>query len=115
MLRSSPTRPTSVPSPRRERHAGRCSRGRPASAPIANATPVDVAVEHVDQPGVGAAQPDGLPQHRLEHRLELERRAPEHLEHLGRGRLALERLGEVALEPLDLLVRHTAGDFIEST
>ena len=64
---------------------------------------VDVAVEDVDQPGVGAAQPHGLLQHRLEHRVELERRAAEHLEHLVGGRLALERLREVALELRDAL------------
>ena len=77
--------------------------------------PVDVAVEHVDLAGVGAAQPDGLAQHRLEHRLELERRAPDDVQHLGRGRLALARLGERALELLDPLVGHIAGDFTEST
>ena len=77
--------------------------------------PVHVAVEQVDLPGVRAAQPDGLSQHRLEHRLELERRAPDDLQHLGRGRLALARLDERALQLLDPLVGHIAGDFTEST
>ena len=77
--------------------------------------PVHVAVEHEDLAGVGAAQPDGLAQHGLEHRLELERRAPDDVQHLGRGRLALARLGERALELLDPLVGHIAGDFTEST
>ena len=56
---------------------------------------VDVPVEDVDQPGVGAAEPHRLLEHGLEHRLELERRAPEHLEHAVGGGLALERLREV--------------------
>ena len=114
MLRSSPTRPTSVPSPRAIGVRGQMVAIRLRRADRER-EPVHVAVEHEDLAGVRAAQPDGLAQHRLEHRLELERRAPDDVQHLGRGRLALARLGERALELLDPLVGHIAGDFTEST
>ncbi len=63
--------------------------------------PVHVLVEHVDLAGVGVAEPDGLLQHGLEHRLELERGAPDELQHLVGRRLALARLGQRPLELLD--------------
>ena len=75
---------------------------------------VDVAVEDVDQPGVGAAQAHGLLEHGLEDRLELERRAPEHLEHAVGSGLALQRLREVCSSSATLVPR-PATQFVTST
>jgi Protein kinase domain len=54
-------------------------------------------------------------QHRLEHGLELERRAPDDLQHLGCRRLALARLGEVALQSLGALRGHADSVAILTT
>jgi hypothetical protein len=68
--------------------------------------PRQVLVEHVDEARVGAAEPDRLPQHGLEDRLELGRRAPDDLEHRTGRRLLLDGLGQVALELLDAGLGH---------
>ena len=102
--RSAPTRPTKVPDPACDRHA-RDVVAVGLRGAERDLHPVGVAVEHVDQPGVGAAQPHGLREHGLEDGLELERAAPEHLEHPVGGGLALERLREVVLELGDPLAR----------
>ena len=54
---------------------------------------VHVAVEQVDHPRVGAAEPDRVAHDRLEHGLQLELAAPDDVEHLAGGRLLLDRLG----------------------
>ena len=94
MRRSSPTRPTSVSGPAAT--GWRCMYSRYSGEPPTHERePVDVAVELVDVAAVGAAQPHGVAHDGLEHRLEPEVRAPDHLEHLARRRLLLDRLGEV--------------------
>jgi hypothetical protein len=56
----------------------------------------DLAVAHDDGCGVAAAQPRRRRDHRVEHRLQVERRTADNLEHVaGRG-LVFERFFEVA-------------------
>ena len=56
-------------------------------------------------PAIGVAQPQGVAEHRLEHRLELERRPPDRLEDVARRALVLDGAREVPLESGDARVR----------
>ena len=64
--------------------------------------PVHVAVEPPHLPDVRAAEVDGVAHDGLEDRRQLERRAPDRLEHLARRGLLLDHLGQVAREAGDL-------------
>src|SRR3954469_4686205 len=66
---------------------------------------VHVAVEQVDHGRVGAAEPDHVAHDRLEHRLQLELRAPDDVEHLAGRRLLLDRVAQAPRELLDARVR----------
>jgi hypothetical protein len=66
--------------------------------------PVEVAIRLVDVAAVGAGQPHRMAHDRLEHGLEPEVGAPDHLEHLIGGGLLLVRLCEVREELRDPLV-----------
>ena len=70
---------------------------------------VHVAVELVDHPRVGAAEPDRVAHDRLEHGLQLELPAPDDVEHLAGGRLLLDRLAQVPRELLDARVDRCSG------
>ena len=71
--------------------------------------PVEVTLELPNLPRVGSAQPHGMLHHRLEHRLQLERGATHHLDHIaGRG-LVLDRFREIAREPLEIVWRRRFG------
>ena len=54
---------------------------------------------------VRVAEPDGVAEHRLEHRLEVERRLPDRLEDVARRALVLDGAREVPLESGDARVR----------
>ena len=55
-----------------------------------------IAVPAIDISEVGVADANGFLQHGRKHRLKIAGRAADDLEHLRRGRLLLQRLGEVA-------------------
>ena len=95
-----PTRPTSVPA-RRHRVLLAGSRGTPADPPTRARDPVDVALRLVHVP-------PSAPHSRTAWRTTVsntgsssEVRAPDRLEHLARGRLLLDRVGEVPRQPRD--------------
>jgi hypothetical protein len=64
------------------------------------------AIHVPDEPehlaGVGAAQPDGVVEHRLKHGAE-RGRASDRLQDLARRRLLLDRVGEISGQLLDAL------------
>ena len=63
----------------------------------------NIALAHADRAGQGAAELDGGGDQRIEHRLQIERRAADDLEHVGGRGLHLQRLGEVARARLHLV------------
>ena len=67
--------------------------------------PVPVAVPLVDERGVRAAQPRRVARDRFEDGLQLERRAPDDLQHLVRRELLVQSLGQVPCRPVDSRVR----------
>jgi hypothetical protein len=67
-----------------------------------------LALRHEQHPGIRAAELDGVPHDGLEHRREIDRRLAQRLEDAARRRLALDRLGEIAGEPLHTRVVRVA-------
>jgi hypothetical protein len=64
--------------------------------------PEELTVEAEDERPLGVAQPDGVLGQRVEHGLQVERRAADDLEHLARRGLLLQGLGEVGVLGLQL-------------
>src|SRR5262249_28342562 len=58
-----------------------------------NANRTLIRQEHLAK--LGLADRDGILQHRLEHRLQLARRAADYAQHLGRRRLLLQRFAQI--------------------
>src|SRR5262249_48519286 len=59
---------------------------------------IDFPIESKDHSVLSVTQPDGVLDERFEHRLEIEGRAADDLQHLGRGGLLLQRLGKLPRE-----------------
>ena len=71
--------------------------------------PVDVIVELIDRPRIGAAQPDRVAHDGLEDGLQLERPAADDVEHLAGGRLLLDGLGQIPRELIHSVVEVRPG------
>jgi hypothetical protein len=56
---------------------------------------INIAVAKADRAALTANQPDPGRNQRVKHRLQIERRAADHLQHVGGRGLLLQRLGEV--------------------
>src|SRR4030095_14883685 len=64
---------------------------------------VDLAVKPQDKPCIRTTEPGGVFDERREYRLQIERRAADHLEHFTRGGLLFQGLGEITVTLLQFL------------
>ena len=64
-----------------------------------------IALVEIECPELALAGPYGVVQHGREYRRQLARRTRDHLQHLGRRRLLLQRLGKLARARRDLVVK----------
>ena len=62
-------------------------------------SPIPFTVDEPHRAKAGLASLDCLRQHRFEHRLQFTRRTADHLEHIGGGRLLLERFAQLVEQP----------------
>jgi hypothetical protein len=91
--------PHDVPGHEREQEA-RSVRG---DRPVVGGQPQTCPIQVEDGRVVGLADTRGAPDHGVQHGLEIRRRGADDPQDLGRGRLLLERFGEVAVLGLQLL------------
>src|SRR5215469_16694389 len=66
---------------------------------VDSADPKNFSITHLDGALIGRAKPSGRLRQRVEHRLQIERRAADNLEHIGCRRLLLERLTQFIQQP----------------
>ena len=97
------TRPATVPRPASPGDPRDIDEAPAGGSARAASVAKDMPVANADRAAEGAAKFDGGGDQRVEHRLQIESRAADDLQHLGGGGLLLQRFGEVAGARLHLV------------